>query len=41
MIHGWHSVFFEVQRLTGFVNEVLGKYLLLYDSTLHPLFIVD
>ena len=24
-----------------FVNEVLGKYLLLYDSTLHPLFIVD
>ena len=24
-----------------FVNEVLGKYLLLYGSTLHPLFIVD
>ena len=28
---GWHV----------FVKEVLGKYLLLYDSTLHPLFIVD
>ena len=41
----WAFCFFCYRRSIKvgqvFVNEVLGKYLLLYDSTLHPLFIVD
>ena len=44
MIHCRHSAFFvivQAQRWQVFVNEVLEKYLLLYDSTLHPLFNVD
>ena len=44
MLHCRHSAFFvivQAQRWQVFVNEVSEKYLLLYDSTLHPLFNFD